>query len=52
MKSMMLQRICSSFASGLATARKLLNKLPAGDEEEANFFADVNAAMSPQRRFR
>ena len=47
MKSMMLQRICSSFASGLATARKLLNKLPAGDEEEANFFADVNAAMTP-----
>ncbi len=47
MKSVMLQRICSSFASGLATARKLLNKLPAGDEEEANFFADVNAGMTP-----
>jgi SNF2 family DNA or RNA helicase len=47
LKSMMLQRICSSFASGLATARKLLNKLPAGDEEEANFLGDVSAAMAP-----
>lgn len=34
MRTMLLQRICSSFASGRATAEKLLNKEAFEDEEE------------------
>jgi superfamily II DNA or RNA helicase len=35
LKSMLLQRICSSFASGISTARKLLNRTTL-DEEDGN----------------
>ncbi|MEI8094502.1 MAG: phospholipase D-like domain-containing anti-phage protein [Spirochaetales bacterium] len=34
MKSLMLQRICSSFASGLSTARKIMAKAILGDSED------------------
>lgn len=45
MKTLLLQRICSSFASGLSTARKLLAKdVLAEDEEE--FDQDDKGALS------
>lgn len=36
MKSLLLQRICSSFASGRATAEKLLRKEQLDDDEDSN----------------
>lgn len=41
MKSLLLQRICSSFASGLSTARKMLSRaFPDDDDEQAANQAD------------
>ncbi len=37
METMMLQRICSSFASGLATAKRLLEKRQFPDDDEDDF---------------
>ena len=42
MKSLMLQRICSSFASGLSTARKMITRATLGNtEEEESGFSDI-----------
>lgn len=42
MRSMLLQRICSSFASGLATGRKLLQRELIDDDEDAQeLFEDM-----------
>lgn len=52
MKTLMLQRICSSFASGLTTAKKMLNRSLPDDtsdqeslqEEEEHLLTDMSAA--------
>lgn len=51
MKDMMRQRICSSFASGLATAKKLLEKrqLPE-DEERTNFIENFEILLDQESR--
>lgn len=42
MRSMLLQRICSSFASGLATAQRLLQREPIDEDEDAvELFEDI-----------
>lgn len=47
MKSMLLQRICSSFASGLATARKMLRREDIDEEdEEAVALADLLSGLT------
>ncbi len=43
-EKLMQQRICSSFASGLATARALLTKRPLQAEADADEFIDEDAA--------
>jgi superfamily II DNA or RNA helicase len=43
-EKLMQQRICSSFASGLATARALLAKCPLEAEADADEFIDEDAA--------
>lgn len=47
MKTLLLQRICSSFAAGRATAMKLLNREAPDDEDEAltrpDMFSDMSA---------
>ncbi len=47
MKTLLLQRICSSFAAGRATAAKLLNREAPDDEDEAltrpDMFSDMSA---------
>ena len=51
METMMLQRICSSFASGLATARRLLEKRQPTDEDEDEVFLseDVWGIITEER---
>ena len=47
MKTLMLQRICSSFASGLKTARKmLLHTVPVEEEDEADKVEHLLSNMS------
>ncbi len=41
MKTILLQRICSSFASGCATAERMLNKMDIEDEEQTKLVAEV-----------
>jgi ERCC4-related helicase len=41
MKTLLLQRICSSFASGRSTAEKMLNRESFEDEEQARLLLDV-----------
>lgn len=51
MKSLMLQRICSSFASGLRTAQKLLDKGTLDDEEHAGAFSGLGAFTQDERSY-
>lgn len=46
MKSLLLQRICSSFASGLATSRKMLSHVYQDDDEEQDTSDDVSTILS------
>ncbi len=50
MKTMFLQRICSSFASGLATARMLLQKRQAMDDEEDALLVQQTAGFEDEER--
>ena len=48
MKSLMLQRICSSFASGLKTAQKMLkHSVSNEDEDNIDFVEHILSEMSP-----
>ena len=46
MKTLLLQRICSSFASGCATADKMLRREILEDEEEPGLVEDVLSALT------
>jgi superfamily II DNA or RNA helicase len=46
MKSLMLQRVCSSFASGLATAKRLLAKNEFDDEEDLDAIQEQTQSMT------
>ena len=46
MKTLLLQRVCSSFASGRSTAEKMLRREALDDEEQANLVADVLGALT------
>ncbi len=46
MKSMLLQRICSSFASGLSTAKKMLDRELLEDEDQAQLLAEALSALT------
>lgn len=49
MKSLMLQRICSSFASGLKTAQKMLqHSISNEDEDQAEEAEHILSGMSPK----
>lgn len=48
MKALLLQRICSSFASGLSTAARLLGRESLDDEEEPQLVAELFAAPSAE----
>ena len=48
MKTMLLQRICSSFASGRSTAEKMLRREVLQDEEQAKLFKDALDALTPE----
>jgi SNF2 family DNA or RNA helicase len=47
MKTMLLQRICSSFASGRSTAAKMLNRELLEDEEQAREMDEALSALTP-----
>ncbi len=47
MKTLLLQRICSSFASGKSTAEKLLNKGVLEDDEGTPLLAEPLSALTP-----
>jgi superfamily II DNA or RNA helicase len=47
MKSLLLQRICSSFASGKATAGRMLRREILDDEEEAERLQDALSVLTP-----
>ena len=47
MKTMLLQRICSSFASGRATAEKMLRREVLEDEEQAKLIEGALIALTP-----
>lgn len=47
MKSLLLQRICSSFASGRSTAEKLLRREVLEDEEQAELIDDALSGLTP-----
>ena len=47
MRSMLLQRICSSFASGIATATRMLDRELLDDEDQAHQVADALSALTP-----
>jgi superfamily II DNA or RNA helicase len=51
LKSLMLQRICSSFASGLGTAQRLLDKGTLEDDEHASDLARLDAFTADERRY-
>ena len=46
MKTLLLQRICSSFASGRATAEKMLREEILEDEEQTNLMAEALSALT------
>jgi superfamily II DNA or RNA helicase len=48
MKTLLLQRICSSFASGRSTAEKMLRREVLEEEEQATLVADVLSALTAQ----
>ena len=48
MKTLILQRICSSFASGRSTAEKLLRRETLEDEEQARSMEAVLSTISPE----
>ena len=48
MKTLLLQRICSSFASGRATAEKLRQRKPLDDEEIPNQMEGILQEMTPE----
>jgi superfamily II DNA or RNA helicase len=45
-RTMLLQRICSSFASGRATAEKMLHRVTIDDEEQAKLLDDALSALT------
>ena len=45
---MLLQRICSSFASGRSTAEKMLRREMLEDEEQAKLVAEALSALTPE----
>ena len=47
MKSLLLQRICSSFASGRSTATKMLGRVLLEDEEQAARLLDQLSSLTP-----
>lgn len=47
MKSLLLQRICSSFASGRSTATKMLHRDLLADEEEAELLLEPLSSLTP-----
>ena len=47
MKSMLLQRICSSFASGRSTAEKMLRRELLEDEEQAALLLEPLSSLTP-----
>ncbi len=47
MKTMLLQRICSSFASGRSTAEKMLRREILDDEEQAKLIEEALSALTP-----
>ena len=51
MKTLLLQRICSSFASGKSTAEKMLRRV-ALDEEEEPLLDGVLSTLTPDETFR
>ena len=48
MKTLLLQRICSSFASGRATAEKMLRRELLEDEEQAKLLEEALSALTPE----
>lgn len=48
MKSLLLQRICSSFASGLSTAEKMLARTLLEEEEDAQLLLDALDGLTPK----
>lgn len=48
MKSLLLQRICSSFASGRSTAEKMLARTLLEEEEEAQLLVDALDGLTPE----
>lgn len=48
MKTLLLQRICSSFASGLATARRMLRREILEDEEQAQLLKESLDALTAE----
>ncbi len=48
MKSLLLQRICSSFASGRSTAGKMLERTLLEDEEDAQLLVDALEGLTPE----
>jgi superfamily II DNA or RNA helicase len=47
MKTMLLQRICSSFASGISTAKKLLQGEGLEDDDQPQMFAEALNTLPP-----
>lgn len=47
MKTLLLQRICSSFASGRATAERMLRREVLEDEEQTRLVEEVLGALTP-----
>jgi DNA-binding Lrp family transcriptional regulator len=48
MKTLLLQRICSSFASGRATAERMLRREILEDEEQAKLVEEALSALTPE----
>lgn len=48
MKTLLLQRICSSFASGRSTAEKMLRREALEDEEQAKLVEETLSALTPE----
>lgn len=46
MRAMLLQRICSSFASGIGTAKRMLERKPIEDEEDAQRVSDAMGVLT------
>ncbi|MDE2058549.1 MAG: DEAD/DEAH box helicase family protein [candidate division NC10 bacterium] len=48
MKTLLLQRICSSFASGRSTAKKMLRREVLEDEEQTKLIEEALSALTPE----